>query len=162
LSPLAQSIRQVARSSRFPANVCSAKLKLLRARSRTFPNFGRLSSHTNKRCSLTRSSQPHAATHNLESRLARRLLRAVDLRGSDELLLTQEYLAEMLGARRTTVTLIAQDFQNAGMIKYRRGRIKICDTEKLQTVACECYRAVKSNYAALLLCPNVSLKLVAD
>jgi len=94
-----------------------------------------------------------------ESRLARRLLRAVDLRGSDELLLTQEYLAEMLGARRTTVTLIAQDFQNAGMIKYTRGRIKICDTEKLQTVACECYRAVKSNYTALLPCPNVSSRL---
>ena len=90
------------------------------------------------------------ATHNLESRLARRLLRAVDLHGNHELLLTQEHLAEMLGARRTTVTLMAQKFQDAGMIRYRRGRIIICDTGKLQNVACECYRAVKSNYEALL------------
>ena len=59
----------------------------------------------------------------------------------------------MLGARRTTVTLIAQSFQDAGMIKYRRGRIIICDAVKLQNVACECYRAVKSNYEALLPCP---------
>src|SRR5262245_46349346 len=90
------------------------------------------------------------ATHNLEMRLARRLLRAVDLHGDGALLLTQEDLAQMLGARRTTVTLIAQNFQDAGMITYRRGRIVICDTGKLQNVACECYRAVKSNYDALL------------
>jgi len=95
------------------------------------------------------------ATHHLESRLARRLLRAVDLRGSDELLLTQEYLAEMLGARRATVTLIAQNFQNAGMIKYTRGHIKICDTVKLQMAACECYRVIKSNYEALLPSPDI-------
>ena len=101
------------------------------------------------------------ATHNLENRLARRLLRAVDLHGDGELLLTQEHLAEMLGARRTTVTVIAQSFQDAGMIKYKRGRIRICDTLKLQEVACECYRAVKSNYEALLPCPNVSSKVVA-
>ena len=99
------------------------------------------------------------ATHNLESRLARRLLRAIDLHGGHELLVTQEHFAEMLGVRRTTVTLIAQSFQDAGMIKYRRGRIIICDTVKLQNVACECYRAVKSNYEALLPCPNVSSRL---
>jgi CRP-like cAMP-binding protein len=99
------------------------------------------------------------ATHNLESRLARRLLRAIDLHGGHELLLTQEHLAEMLGARRTTVTLIAQSFKDAGMIKYRRGRIIICDTVKLQNVACECYRVVKSNYEALLPCPNVTSRL---
>ena len=96
------------------------------------------------------------ATHNLESRLARRLLRAIDLHGGHELLLTQEHFAEMLGVRRTTVTLVAQSFQDAGMIKYRRGRIIICDTVKLQNVACECYQAVKSNYEALLPCPNAS------
>jgi DNA-binding transcriptional regulator YhcF (GntR family) len=65
-------------------------------------------------------------------------------------LLTQENLAEMLGARRATVTLTAQNFQDAGMIKYKRGRILICDPVKLQNVACECYRAVRSNYEALL------------
>src|SRR5262245_20951571 len=97
------------------------------------------------------------ATHNLESRLARRLLRAVDLHGGHQLWLTQQHLAEMLGARRTTVTLIAQNFQDAGMIRYSRGRIVICDTVKLQNVSCECYRVVKSNYEALLPCPNIQL-----
>jgi hypothetical protein len=72
------------------------------------------------------------------------------LHGGHELLLTQECLAQMLGARRTTVTLIAESFKEAGMITYRRGRIVICDAVKLQNVACECYRAVKSNYEALL------------
>jgi CRP-like cAMP-binding protein len=52
------------------------------------------------------------ASHNLESRLARRLLRAIDLHGGHELLVTQEHFAEMLGVRRTTVTLIAQSFQD--------------------------------------------------
>src|SRR5262249_27096105 len=99
------------------------------------------------------------ATHNLENRLARRLLRAVDLHGGNELWLTQEYLAEMLGARRTTMTLIAQRFQVAGIIQYKRGRIKICDIVKLQIAACECYRVVKSNYEALLPCPEISSTL---
>ena len=90
------------------------------------------------------------ATHRLESRLARKLLRAVDLRGHQELLLTQDHLAQMLGARRTTVTLIAQSFKDAGMITYRRGHIVVCDVVKLQAVACECYRTVKENYAGLL------------
>jgi CRP-like cAMP-binding protein len=90
------------------------------------------------------------ATHRLESRLARRLLRASDLHGGQTLLLTQDHLAQMLGVRRTTVTLIAQSFKDAGMITYRRGHIVVCDVVKLQTVACECYRTVKENYEALL------------
>jgi len=107
-------------------------------------------SHEQALLAYAQQSAACNATHNLESRLARRLLRAVDLHGSHELLLTQENLAEMLGARRTTVTLTAQNFQDAGMIKYKRGRILICDPVKLQNVACECYRAVRSNYEALL------------
>jgi CRP-like cAMP-binding protein len=107
---------------------------------------------SHERALLAHAQQSAAcnATHRLESRLARRLLRAVDLRGHQELLLTQDHLAQMLGARRTTVTLIAQSFKDAGMIIYKRGHIVVCDAAKLQTVACECYRTVKENYAALL------------
>jgi len=107
---------------------------------------------SHERALLAHAQQSAAcnAIHNLESRLAWRLLRAADLHGDHELLLTQEYLAQMLGARRTTVTLIAQSLQEADIIKYSRGRIIICDRVKLQNVACECYRAVKSNYEALL------------
>lgn len=88
--------------------------------------------------------------HNIENRLARWLLRAADLSGSDELHLTQEYIAEMLGVRRTSVTLVARTLQQAGMIKYARGRIKLIDLTALRDTACECYETVKMNYDAAL------------
>jgi GAF domain-containing protein len=90
------------------------------------------------------------ATHHLESRLARWLLRTADLRGGDELDLTQEYIAEMLGVRRTSVTLIARTLQQAGIIKYTRGHIKVLDFPALRDTACECYEAVKLNYDTML------------
>ena len=90
------------------------------------------------------------ATHVVESRLARWLLRAADLHGSDELPLTQEYIAQMLGVRRTSVTLIARTLQQAGLIRYSRGRIKLLDVAALREIACECYQTVKLNYDALL------------
>lgn len=88
-------------------------------------------------------------THNIESRLARWLLRARDLTGSETLHLTQEYVAEMLGVRRTSVSLIAHTLQQGGLIKYRRGNIQILDPEALGETACECYETVKLNYDAL-------------
>jgi len=94
------------------------------------------------------------ATHVIESRLARWLLRAADLHGSDELPLTQEYIAHMLGVRRTSVTLVARTLQEAGMIRYARGHIKLLDVPGLQETACECYETIKLNYDALLHASN--------
>ena len=90
------------------------------------------------------------ATHQVAARLSRWLLRARDLSGSDTLPFTQEYLAEMLGVRRTSVTVVAHTLQAAGLIKYSRGRIQILNTEGLQDSACECYETVKGQYARLL------------
>jgi CRP-like cAMP-binding protein len=90
------------------------------------------------------------ANHDVEARLCRWLLRARDLSGSDHLPFTQEFLAEMLGVRRTSVTTVAHTLQRAGMIKYSRGKIQIVDVEGLQESACECYQAVKDNYERLL------------
>jgi len=90
------------------------------------------------------------ATHVVESRFARWLLRAADLCGSDELPLTQEYIAQMLGVRRTSVTLVARTLQKAGLIRYARGHIKIVDKPALQETACECYHTVKMNYENIL------------
>ena len=90
------------------------------------------------------------AVHDIENRLARWLLRAADLHGGDELSLTQEYIAEMLGVRRTSVSVVAHTLQKAGMIKYARGHIKLLDIPGLQETACECYQTVKLNYDALL------------
>lgn len=79
------------------------------------------------------------AVHNASSRLCRWLLQTADRIESDELPLTQEFLAQMLGVRRTTVTLLAQELQKSEAIKYSRGRLKILDRKMLEDAACDCY-----------------------
>jgi CRP-like cAMP-binding protein len=90
------------------------------------------------------------ASHAVEARLARWLLRSRDLSGSDTLDLTQEFLAQMLGVQRTSVSIVAHTLQKAGLITYSRGRIKITDLKGLRETACECYGTVKSHYDRLL------------
>jgi CRP-like cAMP-binding protein len=90
------------------------------------------------------------ASHHVEARLCRWLLRARNLAGTDALLFTQEYLAEMLGVQLTSVTVVAHTLQSAGLIKYTRGKIQILDPEALQDGACECHGTVKRQYARLL------------
>jgi CRP-like cAMP-binding protein len=90
------------------------------------------------------------AAHHVQSRLCRWLLRARDLSGSDTLSFTQEYLAEMLGVRRTSVTAVAHTLQGGGLIKYARGKIHIVDADALQEAACECYETVKRQYRRLV------------
>ena len=90
------------------------------------------------------------ASHTLEARLARWLLRCRDLMAGDNLDLTQEFLSQMLGVRRTSVTLVASTLQQAGLIRYRRGHIHIVDPERLRDAACECYETVKSHSDRLL------------
>ncbi len=84
------------------------------------------------------------AIHDGSSRLCRWLLQCADRSGSEQLLLTQESLGEMLGVRRTTVTLLAQELQKRGILRYSRGKITILDRAALEGHACECYRAIKS------------------
>ena len=81
--------------------------------------------------------------HDAEERLARWLLMADDRTGSDQLDFTQEFLAEMLGARRATVTLVAGTLQRAGLIEYRRGRVTIPNRADLEAAACDCYPILK-------------------
>lgn len=83
------------------------------------------------------------AIHDGSARLCRWLLQCSDRIGSDQLLLTQEFLAEMLGVRRTTVTLLAQELQKTGVVRYSRGRITILDRARLEHSACECYAAIR-------------------
>ncbi|MDQ2084309.1 Crp/Fnr family transcriptional regulator [Xanthobacteraceae bacterium Astr-EGSB] len=90
------------------------------------------------------------AVHAVEARLARWLLRCRDLTGSDELPLTQEFLAQMLGVRRTSVSLVANTFQQAGFLRYRRGHIRIVDVEGLRESACECYDTIRTHAERLL------------
>jgi Mn-dependent DtxR family transcriptional regulator len=73
-----------------------------------------------------------------------------DLAGSDDLTLTQEFLAQMLSVRRPSVSMVASPLQKAGLIKYSRGRIRVLDVKGLQKRACECYGTVRSHYQRLL------------
>ena len=81
------------------------------------------------------------AAHSIEQRFARWLLVAHDRMGEGEFLLTQEFIAMMLGASRSTVTTIAGEFQAAGLISYRRGKVTILDRAALEDASCECYKA---------------------
>lgn len=90
------------------------------------------------------------ASHTVEARMCRWLLRIRDLTQSDELWLTQEYLAQMLGVRRSSLSLVANAMQKAGLIRYRRGNIKIIDVEAMRSGACECYQKVRSHYEQML------------
>jgi CRP-like cAMP-binding protein len=89
--------------------------------------------------------------HPVEERCARWLLLTHDRVGRDEFYLTQEFLAAMLGTRRPTVTLIAGQLQQAGLIRYRRGNLTIVDREGLEEVACEDYRLTRDLYERLYL-----------
>jgi CRP-like cAMP-binding protein len=89
------------------------------------------------------------AKHDLHERLARWLLRVRDVTGNDSFMLTQEFMAEMLGVRRTSVTLVAQSLQQAGFISYRRGNIRIEQASALEQNACECYVTIRNRYESL-------------
>jgi CRP-like cAMP-binding protein len=88
--------------------------------------------------------------HAVENRLARWLLVMQDRADSDALPLTQEFLAEMLGVSRTTVSSAARTLQSAKLITYRRGRIRIRDRVGLERAACECYRVLRAHFERLL------------
>ena len=83
------------------------------------------------------------ALHPVEARLSRWLLQARDRLDSNTIKLTHEFLSQMLGVRRTTVTVIANVLQQAGLIRYHRGQIEIVDREGLEAKACECYEAIR-------------------
>ena len=87
--------------------------------------------------------------HEAEARLARWLLMAQDRTRTDVLSLTQEFLGEMLGTQRTTVTTTAGVLQRSGFIQYRQGEVRILNREGLKEAACDCYRIVKRLYAGL-------------
>ena len=84
--------------------------------------------------------------HPIDERLARWLLTSQDRADSDQLLLTHDFLAQMLGAPRTTVTQAVGELQRAGVIAGQRGTISILDRRRLERAACECYGAVREAY----------------
>jgi CRP-like cAMP-binding protein len=88
--------------------------------------------------------------HTTEERAARWLLTTADRVGAEEFVLTQQFLAQMLGVRRPTVSLTAGILQAAGLITYTRGRVRIVDREQLEQSACDCYAIVRDEFARFL------------
>lgn len=88
--------------------------------------------------------------HSLDQQLCRWLLLSLDALEGDELLMTQELIANMLGVRRGGVTEAALKLQAAGVIRYARGHIRVLDRPALERLTCECYAVVKKEYDRLL------------
>ena len=90
--------------------------------------------------------------HSIEQQLCRWLLLSFDRLPSDELIMTQELISNMLGVRREGITDAARKLQSAGLIEYRRGHITLLDRQGLEDNVCKCYSVVKKEYDRLL--PN--------
>lgn len=88
--------------------------------------------------------------HSIEQQFCRRLLLGLDRSPSDELMMTHERAANLLGVRREGVTGAAQKLQRSGVIRYNRGRIAVLDRKRLEQSSCECYAAAKREHDRLL------------
>jgi len=110
-----------------------------------------LARHAQAHVAQARQTAACNAAHAVEARLARWLLRVRDLAGSDQFTLTQGLMAQMIGARRNSVSIVAHMLQQANYIRYSRGHVEIIDLDGLTRTACECYGAVRSHYERLRL-----------
>ena len=88
--------------------------------------------------------------HSIEQRCGRWMLHTHDRVGNDEFYLTHEFLSQMLGVRRASVSEVASAFQREGVISYSRGRLRICDRSGLETITCECYGVITMEFDRLL------------
>ena len=87
--------------------------------------------------------------HSVEERMCRWLLMTQDRVGQNAFVLTQEFLSQMLGVRRPTVSIAASILQKAGLIRYSRGNITILDREGLENASCECYKIIQADFERL-------------
>jgi CRP-like cAMP-binding protein len=121
----------------------------------SFEKPGALRTHLQKYIQgfMVQSAQNSACNrhHEIAQRLARWLLTCHDRIQSDRMPLTHEFLADMLGAPRATVTLAAGQLQKAGFIEYTRGNVTITNRTELEYAACECYRVVRDEFRRLAL-----------
>jgi CRP-like cAMP-binding protein len=90
------------------------------------------------------------ATHSVEARCCRWILSTRDRWGSDELPLTHEFLSEMLGVQRSTVSAVTRTLHEAGLINQSRGAITITNRRGLEDTACECYSVIREKFSQLL------------
>jgi CRP-like cAMP-binding protein len=89
--------------------------------------------------------------HTLQQRFARWMLQVSDCMSSPEFPLTQEFISKMLVVRRASISALASEMQKAGVLTYRRGKIRVLDRAALEATSCECYQAVEQEYNRLLM-----------
>jgi CRP-like cAMP-binding protein len=114
------------------------------------PLFGLVQRYTQTMINQISQSIVCNRRHSVEKRMCRWLLMSHDRVGADEFQLTHEFLAQMLGVRRPTVTAVAGTLQKAGLITYHRGRITVIDRKGLEGACCECYKVVVKELDRLL------------
>jgi CRP-like cAMP-binding protein len=114
------------------------------------PLFKMLQSYTQALFNQIAQSAACNRLHSIEERFCRWMLMTQDRVGSNEFPLTHEFLGEMLGVRRASVSVVAATIQKAGFISYRRGKMSILDREGLEDITCECYGIVKAEFDRLV------------
>ena len=125
-----------------------AQLRQLAGQSVTFRDL--LARHAQALLVQVQQSVACNASHSVEERLSRWLLRARDLWDGETLPMTQELLARMIGVQRNAVSIVAHALQQADVLSYSRGQIEITDLKALKETACECYHIVQTRQAHLL------------
>jgi CRP-like cAMP-binding protein len=96
--------------------------------------------------------------HDIQSRLCRWFAIMCERSGDRNLALTQEFLAYMLGVQRTSVSNVANNLQDSGIIKYRRGKVEVCDLDRLRSLTCECYSVINEELTVFLAEKNIPHK----
>lgn len=141
LTPLQSFSRAVGQSPGLVSRIEASRLRALAAGSPILRDI--ITRHCDALLANAQQSVACNALHDVEERFCRWLLTCHDRAEGDELSVTQEFLAMMLGVQRTTVTQVAGMLQDAGLIRYQRGRMTIVDRLGLERRACECYHAVR-------------------
>src|ERR1700738_83616 len=114
------------------------------------PLYGLVQRYTQAMINQISQSTVCNRRHSVQKRMCRWLLMSHDRVGTDEFQLTQEFLAQMLGVRRPTVSAVAGILQKAGLITYHRGRMTVLDRKGLEAASCECYEVVAKELDRLL------------
>ena len=137
--------------SQVPGEALRMEAKVFQeAMRRAGPLYGLVQRYTQAMINQISQSTVCNRRHSVQKRMCRWLLMSHDRVGSDEFQLTQEFLAQMLGVRRPTVTAVAGILQKAGLISYHRGRITVLDRKGLEAASCECYAAIAKELDRLL------------
>ena len=133
-------VRAIARLPMFASRISSTQLRKAATSSRPISDLCiRYNEVLLEQAQITAA----CALHHIEARFCRWLLQTRDRAESDTIKLTQKFLAEMLGVRRTSVTEVASKIQESGVITYTRGVIKILDLDALKSMSCECYATLQ-------------------